>query len=81
VQPRPRECGCTITWEVTITNTGDVALDIVVEDPVAGISETVTIGAGALSTALTRSRVVVVGDAPSITNTVTQPLRYLRSSA
>jgi len=72
--PDPVSIGGTITWEVTLTNTGDVALVIVVSDPTAGISETVTLppppDPGA-SLTITRSRTVTSADVPAISNTVT----------
>ena len=68
--PDPVPVGGTITWEVTLANTGDVALIIVVSDPTAGISETVTLAAGATQT-ITRSRTVTSADVPAISNTVT----------
>jgi len=68
--PDPVSVDGTITWEVTLANTGDVTLIIVVSDPTAGISETVTLAAGATQT-ITRSRTVTAADAPAISNTAT----------
>jgi hypothetical protein len=68
--PDPVYVGDTITWTVTLTNTGDVTLHIEVEDPTAGISETIVLAAGASET-ITRSRLVTDADVPAITNTVT----------
>ena len=67
--PDPVNVGDTITWGVTLTNTGDVALHIALNDPTAGIDETVTLAAGATQT-VTRSRTVTDADGPAISNTV-----------
>jgi uncharacterized repeat protein (TIGR01451 family) len=68
--PDPVTVGGTITWDIEVCNTGDVSLDIHVVDPVADIDQTVTVAAGNCQT-LTNSRLVVVGDAPAISNTAT----------
>ena len=68
--PDPVYVGDTITWTVTLENTGDVTLHIEVDDPTAGISETITLAPTASET-ITRSRPVTDADAPAISNTVT----------
>jgi len=68
--PDPVNVGDTITWTVTVRNTGDVTLVIDVDDPTAGISETITLAPTASET-ITRSRTVTAADVPAVSNTVT----------
>jgi uncharacterized repeat protein (TIGR01451 family) len=60
-----------ITWDVEVCNTGDVSLDVEVNDPDAMISQTVTLAPGTCET-ITESRPVTPEDCPAgITNTAT----------
>ncbi|MGA9574610.1 MAG: hypothetical protein WBS20_11760 [Lysobacterales bacterium] len=69
--PNPVSLGETIDWQITVTNTGDVDLDCLVNDPIAGIVDgAVTVAAGG-SQVLNASRTVQAGDAPAISNTAT----------
>ena len=77
--PDPVAVGGTITWTVTLKNTGDVGLVIEVDDPVAGINETVTLAPGASQT-ITRSRTATDADVSPIANTVTATARLEAAS-
>ena len=61
----------TIEWTITVNNTGNTDLNCLVDDPTAGfVDEPVTVVAGG-SEVLNASRIVGLGDAPSISNTAT----------
>src|SRR3972149_194841 len=75
--PNPLVVGSPITWEITLNNTGGVALNICIEDTVAQISACELVQPLG-STTLTSSRTVTAEDCPSelgasanITNTAT----------
>ncbi len=75
--PNPLVVGKPITWEITLNNTGGIALNICIEDTVAQIS-TCELVQPLGSTTLTSSRTVTAEDCPSelgasanITNTAT----------
>ena len=63
--------GDDINWDVTVHNTGDVALLVDVEDPTAGISEADIPLAPGASHVISASRPVTAADAPAITNIAT----------
>ena len=70
--PDPVALGETINWEITVTNTGDIGLDCLVNDTTAGIIDLpVTLAADGGSQVLNASQIVGPGDAPVISNTAT----------
>jgi uncharacterized repeat protein (TIGR01451 family) len=68
--PDPVAVGGTLTWTITLINTGDVSLDIHVTDAIAGIDEMVVLGAGDTEV-INATHVVTAGDPDPIENTVT----------
>jgi uncharacterized repeat protein (TIGR01451 family) len=68
--PDPVAIGGTLTWTITLTNTGDVSLDIHVTDSTAGIDQVVVLAAGATQV-VNATHVVTVADVSPIENTVT----------
>ena len=70
-RPDPVRPGEDINWAITIDNTGDIDLDCVVNDPIAGFfDEPVSVPAFG-SEVLNASRTVEDSDAPVISNTAT----------
>ena len=68
-EPPTANPGDTITWTVTVCNTGDVSLDIHVTDAVAGIDETVTVAARTCVDIVRRYLVTEADCDSTITNT------------
>ena len=64
--PDPVAVGGTLTWTITLENTGDVSLDIHVVDPTAGIDQTVTVAAAGTEQII--ANLVVGGESSPITN-------------
>jgi hypothetical protein len=68
-RPDPVSVGSDITWAITVENTGDAALDCLVNDATAGfVDEPVSLAGGA-SDSINASREVLPEDAPTISNT------------
>jgi|GEM_PF-2882438 len=68
-RPDPVAVGQTLTWAITVNNTGDTDLDCSVNDTDAGyVDEPLTVAAGG-SESLNADHTVVEGDAPTISNT------------
>ena len=68
--PDPVLAGDTIEWSITVSNTGNAALDCLVNDPEAGIvDEAVSLDAGEVSDPITASRLVLAEEFPTISNT------------
>ena len=68
--PDPVLVGDTIEWSITVVNSGNSALDCVVNDPDAGIvDQAITLDAGETSDPITASRMVILDDFPTISNT------------
>ena len=68
-QPDPVEVGEVIEWLITVTNTGDVQLDCLVNDPEAGIVDEALVLQPDDVESLDASRIVTEADLPLISNT------------
>ena len=70
--PDPVFAGQQIEWTLNLSNTGNAALDCLLNDPEAGlVDEAFSLAAGASSGPITASRLVLAEDFPSISNTAT----------
>ncbi len=70
-RPDPVQVGASINWAIIVDNTGDVELDCVVNDPIAGfVDEPVSVAPGGTEV-LNASRPVEEADFPVISNTAT----------